>query len=113
MRLIANRQLTGDYGFVLEGHAFEADEPKAQDLMRRGLAHAADPPKILYSTKVIVPEAPEVRARQPFRDVPVPDAEQAGVAPESDPVLSGSDLPEKRLADSGGRPGRKGSSSKG
>lgn len=113
MRLIANRQLTGDHGFVLEGQVFETDtDEKGRSLINRGLARAADPPKVLYSTKVIVPEAPEVSARQPFRHVPVPHKESQAVVTESDQVFSGPDVPEQGTADTRGRAGRKGSGAK-
>lgn len=111
MRLIANRQLTGDHGFVLEGQTFESStEEQAKQLIQRGLARAADPPKVLYQTKVIYPEAPEVSARPPFRDGAVHHAEPPPVAPEGDSVLPEPDVPLQGDADHSGRRGRKGSS---
>jgi hypothetical protein len=60
MRLIAYRQLTGSYGTVAAGKEFEADDDIALQLIEQGKAVKADPPKIEYMTKVIVPEAPEI-----------------------------------------------------
>jgi hypothetical protein len=35
MRVIANRQITGEYGTALPGQAFEVRDELAEDLMRR------------------------------------------------------------------------------
>ena len=48
MRLIAIRQLVGDYGRVADGQQFEAPEDVAKQLLARGLARRADPPEVLY-----------------------------------------------------------------
>ena len=104
MRLIANRQLTGDYGRVHAGEEFDAREDVAQDLLRRSLVRRPDPPRVEYETKVIRPEAPEVSARQqPFRHVPVSDEESEEVAPASDRVLRESDVSASGTDDPGGR----------
>ena len=107
MRLIAHRQLhnPGLYGTVAEGHEFDcSDENVAGQLIQSGLARKAEPPKILYETKVMTP--PEVGPVVPFRDVPVPDAKPEGVAAASDPVLSEANLSEPGAADSRRRQGR-------
>lgn len=105
MRVIANRQLTGEYGSVLPGQAFDVRDELAEDLMKRNLVRTAAAPLIQYDTKVIRPaEAPEVRPRDTFcRDVPLPDQEPATVASESDRPLPETDLPESESADSLGR----------
>src|ERR1035438_9212162 len=101
MRLIANRQLAGDYGRADAGQTFEASAEVARSLIERGLARPWKEPKVLYETKVITPEAPEVSARPPFRNVPVSDAEPAPVAPAGDPVLPRSDVSKPRTAHPG------------
>jgi hypothetical protein len=113
MKLIANRQLTGEYGTVVGGQIFEVRDEVGTQLMADGVARSATAPRIEYDTKVIVPaEAPGVSARQePFRHVPVLDEEPAPVATNGDPVLSESDVPEPRASDPGRRRGRSGSSS--
>ena len=106
MKLIANRQLhnPGLYGTVAEGHEFNCtDEEVAKDLIRNDLARKAEPPRILYETKVIVP--PEVGPAVPFRDMPVPDKKPEAVVAASDPVLSESNLSEPGAADSRRRRG--------
>src|SRR4029077_235206 len=103
MNLIANRQLTGEYGTVNPGQEFEARDQIAEDLLRRGLVRRAEPPRIEYETKVIVPEASEVSPRQPFRHLPVPDQKSTDVATESDRLFSAANLPAMRADDSGGR----------
>jgi hypothetical protein len=108
MRLIAvAHQLTGVYGTVTAGEEFECRDDLAKQLVRSGSARKAAPPRVLYETKVVVPEAPEVGARPPFRNVPVHHAESPPVAPEGDPVLPAADLPAPGAADSGGRGKRK------
>ena len=91
------------------GQEFDADEDVGRQLLRAGLVKRPDPPGMVYETKVIVPEAPEVAPRDAFRDMPVPDPEQADVAPEGDQELSAANVPAQRTADSRGRPGRKAS----
>jgi len=120
MRLIANRQLTGDYGTVTAGQLFIVPDPDAEKLMAADCARRADPPRILYETKparyempAVQPEAPGVSARDTFRDVCLPDAQPTAVAPESDPVLSEPDAPKEGIADYRGRRGRKGPRSAG
>ena len=109
MRVIANRQLTGHYGVVSGGEEFEADDDVARQLLRTGLVRKPDPPRVLYETKVIVPESPEAAPRPGFRDVPVPDAEPAPVASESDPLLRASDVSRQGASDPRGRSTRKAS----
>lgn len=94
MKLIANRQLRGEYGLVVPGQEFEVREEIGLQLLRIGVVERPVDPKITYETKVIVPEAPEVSARHPFRDVPVPDAESEAVASEGDSVLPDADVSE-------------------
>ena len=114
MRVICNcTQLTGDYGTVKCGQEFECPDEAAMKLLNAGRVRALPQPKILYETKpiqpeyrVITPEAPEVSARPPFRDVPVSHEESPDVAPEGDSVLSESDLRTKRTIDHRGRRGR-------
>src|SRR5580704_6511680 len=109
MRVIANRQLTGHYGVVFGGQEFDAEEGVARQLLRAGLVKRPDPPVMVYETKVIVPEAPEAAPRDAFRDVPLPDAEPAGVAREGNRELSTADVPMPRADDPRGRAGRKAS----
>lgn len=108
MKLIADRQLTGEYGTVTPGQEFEVRDEIGTDLLRRNLVRTAAPPRVEYDTKVIRPaEAPEVGAREtPFRHVPVPDEEPENLAEESRRVLSGADLSEAGTHDPGGRRGR-------
>lgn len=123
MRLIANRQLTGDYGTVTAGEIFIVPDPDGKKLIAAGVARPADPPRILYETKpqryempAIQPQAPEVSARDTFRAPGhslLPDAEPQAVAPESDSVLAKPNVSEQGAPDPGGRRGRKGSRSAG
>ena len=109
MRLIAHRQLhnPGLYGTVAEGHDFDCpDEDVAGQLIQSGLARKAEPPKILYETKVMTP--PEVGPAVPFRDVPMPDTKPSGLAATGDPVLPEPNLSEPGAADRGRRRGRVG-----
>lgn len=117
MRLIAvAQQLTGEYGTVTAGQEFECREDIAIELLRSGSARQPDPPRVLYETKpragyetkVIVPEAPEASPRPPFRNMPLPDAQPAPVAPKGDPVLPAADVPPEGTADPRGRRERKG-----
>jgi hypothetical protein len=107
MRLIANRQLTGDYGTVVTDQEFDTSDEIAQQLMRNGMAHRKQPPTIEYETKVIHPEeAPEVSPREPFRDSIVPHEKPPAMAPESAPSISAADVPERGDAHPGRRRGR-------
>jgi hypothetical protein len=109
MRVIANRQLTGHYGVVTIGQEFEADDDVARQLLRNGLVKKPDLPAMVYEMKVIVPEVPEAAPRDAFRDVPVPDAEQADVAPEGNREFSAANFQAQRTDDPRGRAGRKAS----
>lgn len=108
MDLIANCQLTGDYGTVVEGDFFTVDASVGASLIQRGLARPANPPRIFYDTKVIQPEAPEVRPRLPFRDLSLCDPESSQLAPASHSVFPGAELPsdETRITHHRGRPRR-------
>jgi hypothetical protein len=81
MLLIANRQLTGDFGTVAPEEQFFCAEDEGNQLLQKGLARLAYRP-VHYETKVITPEAPEVKPGGvlPFRDVPVIDAEPPALA---------------------------------
>jgi hypothetical protein len=112
MKVIANRQLQGHYGSVGPDQEFECQDETGSELLKRGLVRHVRPPKVQYETKVITPaEAPQVSAREPFRDVPLPDAEQAPMDSEGNKVLSSADVPERGAADSRGRGRGKGSDS--
>ena len=100
MQLIANRQLTGDYGTVSEGEAFEASEEVAAVLLKSGVAYARFAQPFTYETKVVTPEAPEVKPQSalPFResrDVPHSDKEPAALAAVRDAVRAVSDLADE------------------
>jgi len=111
VRLIANRQLCFGNTVYSAGEEFDADDAVAIDLMQREVARRALPPTIIYETKPARFETPlivpEVTARQPFRDVPVPDEEPQDMAPESDSVLPESDVPKQGTPHPGRRRGRK------
>ncbi len=93
MRLIANRQLRGDYGVVAPGQQFETTDAIAMQLLNAGLVRKAAPPQVLYETKPVYPaEAPEVRPERPFRDMSMPDPQPANVAPAGDSVLPEPDV---------------------
>lgn len=97
--IIANSTLYNrtEYGLKSPGDMFTVRDSLARDLMSRGLARPADPPRVVYETKVITPEAPEVSPRPlPFRLGTVPDEGQTGVDPDRDRVLEQPDVPEKR-----------------
>lgn len=107
MTLIANRQLTGDYGTVHAGQVFTVTDEVGLQLISNGVARRPDPPRVLYETKVIVPEAPEVSARQSlFRDLPVSDPEPKNLAPQSHRELPVADVCKPRTSHPGGRGGR-------
>lgn len=107
MKLIANRQLYGEYGTVVAGQEFEASDQVGLQLLQSGVVRRPDPPRVTYETKVIVPTASEVSARQPFRHLPVSDPESPNMAAEGDRVLSAADLPAVRNDDPGRRSGRR------
>jgi hypothetical protein len=90
-----------EYGVVEPGGTFTCDDGIARQLIRNGRAR-----EVTYETKVIVPEVQTLTA-EPFRYVPVLDPEPSRVAPESDRVLSESDVPEPGTPDRGKRAGRK------
>ena len=102
-------QLHGDYGDVSPGEFFSASDEVATELTAAGLVE----PRVryemkshVYDTKVIVPDAPAVSARETFRHLPVSDARPETVASAGDPVFSRADVQEQGAADSGGRGGR-------
>ena len=104
MRLIANRQLRGAYGTVVPGQVFDVDDEVAASLLLRGVARKPEMPRVLYETKVVEPEAPEVQAdAMPFRNLPVPDSEPAQVDSASDPVVPAADLLKSGVADNSRR----------
>jgi hypothetical protein len=116
MRVIANHQLRGEYTTepgvkvtVLPDQPFEPSDEAAEQLLKAGLVRHARPPKVQYETKVIVPEAPEVGPREPFRDVPVPHAQSQDVATEGAELFHGADLSPLRAPHPRGRGGRAGS----
>ena len=106
MQVIANRQLRGEYGTVTPDQQFECRDETAQALLKSGMVRPAAPPKIQYETKIIVPEAPEVSPREPFRDMPVSHAQSPDLATESDRMFPVADLSSDRTTDPRGRGGR-------
>jgi len=102
------QQLTGEYGTVTAGQEFECREEIAMQLIRGGSAKKPGSPRVVYETKPKTFETPEVSPRQPFRDSSVPDKKSASVAPEGDPVLSGSEISAPRDAHRSGRSRRSG-----
>lgn len=54
MKVIANRQLCGDYGHVTAGQEFEARDDVAEHLLKAGLVYQPAAKKT-YETKVVVP----------------------------------------------------------
>ena len=106
MILIADRQITGDFGRVTPGTEFECDAATAAHLLDRNLAHRPAAPRVVYEVKVIAPEAPAVASEGPFRDVLVHHAEPPTVAPQGDSGMESADVPEQRTADTGRRRGR-------
>jgi hypothetical protein len=112
MKIISEKQLHGEYGTVPPHTEFEAREETGNELIRMGYARHVRPPKVQYETKVVTPaEAPEVSAREPFRDVPHVDEESAGVGTEGHKVLRSDNIFESGTSDSRGRGRRKGSDS--
>jgi hypothetical protein len=112
MKVIANRQLTGIYGTVIADQEFETQDDIANALLKSGHVRHSKPPRIQYETKVIVPEAPEVSPREPFRDVPLSHAQSPDVASESDRMFPVADLSSDRTTDPRGRGRRSGSNSR-
>jgi hypothetical protein len=107
MRVIANRQITGEYGTVLPGQAFDVRDELADDLMKRNLVRTAAAPRVQYDIRAFQPaEAPEVSAREPFRHLPVPNEESTDLAAEGDSLLPGTDVSKAEPTDSFGRAGR-------
>ena len=51
MKLIAERQLLGDYGKVSAGEQFEVSADVGEQLIARGLARHALPPRVLYEVR--------------------------------------------------------------
>ncbi len=90
MNLIANRQLTGDYGTVAPGQYFNADQDVAESLIARGLARSVFAG---YETKVITPTTQEVKPlATPFRDLPRADTEPPALAALRTAVCSVPDI---------------------
>ena len=116
MRLVANKQTTGDYGTIPPGGVFHTPDDIGRQLITMGIARIDAPPAVLYETKVVTPEAPQVSARDifpgPTSDGALPDAQPEGLAPEGDPLLSGAEVQEPGAPDSGRRSKRSGSGSK-
>lgn len=109
MKLLANVDLYFGGGNPIEqGHEFEIDEVQGLQLLKLGTARIAGPPTMLYETKIITPAAPQVSAREPFRDGALPNEEPPAVAPEGDRVLPGADVSEQGAANHSGRRGRSG-----
>lgn len=115
MRLIANCQLTGDYGVVSKDQSFILPDGDAQKLLDSGCARRADPPRVLYQSKpyrfetpTVEMEAPGVSARPPFRNMPVSHQESPPVVTTSDSLLPKADISLSGTADPGGRGKRKG-----
>lgn len=115
MRLVATRNIVGDYGTVGEGQQFDCPDDVAESLIARGLAHPATPPRVLYESKPMSYETKPARFEQPevkpelgtpFRNGVVFDKKPPSVAPESDSVLAGTDVQEQRVVDNRGRHGR-------
>ena len=107
-RLIANNDLYNphEYGKARAGTEFSCRSDVAEKLVKQGSARRLDSSRVIYETKVIYPEAPEVSARDPFRDVPGLNPQPSAVAPESDPVLPVANIQEPGIADRGKRAGR-------
>lgn len=97
---------------VAAGQMFESTDEEARQLIALGLARTPDPPRVVYETKIITPEAPQVAARDPFQfipvgHVPVPDhADPPALAAVRDRVLADADVPPERTADSQRKRGR-------
>src|SRR5580658_7170856 len=110
MRLVCvSSQLTGAYGTVIAGEEFECEDSIATELLRAGFVRKPGSPTVRYETKVIVPEAPQVSARQPFRHLPVSDPRPETVASEGDYVFPPpADQQQRGAAHPGGRRGRTG-----
>ena len=119
MLLVADWDLTLHGILHPPGEPFdEPDEKVVRDLLDRRIVRVYDPPKVVHEFSkpkfdIAVPpvETPEVSARPPFCDVPLPNVDERGTEPdtlaaESDPVLPKTDLSASGNADRGGRNGR-------
>lgn len=104
MLLIANRPFyEKEIGRILADQSFEEpDVERARKLCESGLARRPAP-RIIYQTKVVIPEAPAVTADAPFRLMHLSDPEPDPLPPDSDPVLSESDLSEEGITHRRGR----------
>lgn len=111
MRVIANKPLRGEYGYVVADQEFDVRDDLAEQLLKKGMVRHARPPKVQYETRVITMEAPEVSPREPFRDMPLPDEKPEAVVTESNQLLSVADVPPSRAIDSRGRGRRSGPTS--
>jgi hypothetical protein len=107
MRVIANRQLTGEYGTIAPNQEFECPNELAGQLRAKGMVRNAIPPRIEYETQVLRPqEAPEVSPRHPFRNRTLSDPKQENVATESDREFPAADIPSSGASDPRRRGGR-------
>ncbi len=109
MRVIALRQLHGDYGDKDAGETFECADQTARELLAMGLVRKAEPPAVHYETKIIRPT--EVGPTVPFRDVFTPDQKPEEVAAACDPVLPVADAPKPGIIGGLRRRGRSRSNS--
>lgn len=77
---------------IAPGALFEVDQETAERLIKNGLAR----PAATYETKVITPEAQEVRPlpANPFRDLFDSDSEPPALATRRDWMRTASDVPE-------------------
>jgi len=108
MLLYTDRQLLHRGQSIGPGGQFEESDPKEiERLLSLPGIRRAEAPRVLYETKVIYPEAPEVSASTPFRHVPVSDTEPSGVVAEGAPVLESSNISEPRAAGRGKRRARR------
>ena len=104
MLLISDRQLYHRGKDHAAGIPFEVEDGEAQQLIVMGHARKAEPPKVLYETKVITPA--EVGPTIPFRDGALHNAEPEEVVAASDQVLPSANVRKQGNADPGGRRGR-------
>lgn len=94
--------MRGEYGYVREGEVFDVRDDLGRELLQLGNVRVPDPPKVIYETKIVTPEAPEV-ASSPFRDVHLPDQGPVEVSGPFHCVLSGTDISTLRVVDRGRR----------
>jgi hypothetical protein len=112
VKVIANSILHGSsYGTKAANEEFDVADDIGHQLLSQNMVRHAKPPKVQYETKVIVPEAPEVSAREPFRDGVVHHAKPETVDSEGLKVLSTSDIFASGTTDSRRRGRRSGSAS--